>query len=416
MIKDLSHVFIRGYCKILYQTEPSKWLVPESQLRLEGKDRLTFAHNKYDVDGPNAHLYRILEPMWWTMRDIVFEVKPPAKRRGPIPKRNIDDLQKGDGVDSDVYHGDNDTELDVQLPREKSFVPRGRGRPPKAAPKVRFEEKQKQTLNRIEQAIDSSKNNSARRQRHYMTAEQTDQAVCELISRLHEIRCQSNLDTFASSWETHLARLEEIEEFDEFKNDIAATPVNGARVKASSKGTVPYTDAGEIRGRGKKSPDRLPVTSAEGHSPLAVSLRRPRSALANEPFNTRGPPSPLDQLALARTTFLPSSLSVYITSAPPVHPYKDKSYHWPDAPIGVTDCKRLFDGIGQRVAVRKIYSYSLSYGWNDIMRLIENDAEGRRHGFSELRRDIADAAKQGVTKWRLKVLVAGEVPGYQRKA
>lgn len=72
-IKDLTFAFIRGYGSILYRTGKSKWLVPEGELRLAGKERLQFKRGEYTADGPNAHFYRILEPLWWIMRDLVFE-------------------------------------------------------------------------------------------------------------------------------------------------------------------------------------------------------------------------------------------------------------------------------------------------------------------------------------------------------
>lgn len=75
MIRDLSCAFIRGYGKIIYIDQPEKWLVPEDQLRIAGKERLQFTWNNhnYKDDGPNAHFYQILKPLWWIMRDIIFE-------------------------------------------------------------------------------------------------------------------------------------------------------------------------------------------------------------------------------------------------------------------------------------------------------------------------------------------------------
>ena len=454
MIKDLSRVFVRGYCKILYRTAPSKWLVPEAELQLEGKERLQFTPNNSETDGPNAHFYGILEPMWWIMRDIMFEAKPALKRRGQ-PKRTIDGVMK-EGVDDDSYQGDNDTEVDLQLPKEKSVVPRGRGRPPKAIPKMRFEDKQKQVLDRIEQEIEESNAKGSRKQQQrVMTADQTDEAVYDLIARLHDIRCQSQPDSFARSWETYLARLDEIEDIEDFEYGVAIDRANDAQLAAAQSPTTALhtniedhpartrfrkgasheswvpVDPIEMPGlmptsnpnkSGGSPTQNLPVSSmgngASGrHVDLAnepLDTHGPRN-LSNEPFDTYGPPSPLDQLGRGQTPLIPSRISLYITTTPALLPYKDKSYHWPDAPVSITDCKRLFDGIDQRVAVRNISSFTLSYGWNDVMRFIENDEEGRRHGFSELRRDIADAAKMGVTRWRLKILVAGEAQLYQKR-
>ena len=454
MIKDLSRTFVRGYCKILYRTAPSKWLVPEAELQLEGKERLQFTPNNSETDGPNAHFYRILEPMWWIMRDIVFEVKLPAKRRGQ-PKRTIDGVLK-EGVNDDSYQGDNDTEVDLQLPREKSMVPRGRGRPPKAVPKERFEDKQKQVLHRIEQKIEASDAKGSREhQHHVMTADQTDEAVYDLIGRLHDIRCQSQPDSFARSWETYLSRLDEIENIEDFEYGVAINRAADVQLAAAqSPNTALHTAIEEHPARTRlrkiasheswvpvdpiEMPGLMPISdphksvlshaqsrpvdvssigngASGSHVDLAndVETHRPRN-LSNEPFNTQGSPSPLDQLGRGQTPLIPSKISLYITTTPALQPYKDKSYHWPDAPVSITDCKRLFDGIDQRVAVRNISSFTLSYGWNDVMRFIKNDEEGRRHGFSELRRDIADAAKMGVTRWRLKVLVAGEAQLYQK--
>lgn len=191
----------------------NKWLVDDLQLRLVGKERSHFTQGEYGVDGPNAHFFAILEPMWWIMRGIVFELKPPVKRRGQ-PEKIVD------VDDSDVGQGDVDTEREELLRKEKAFASRSRGRPPKAAtraavkatsedaPKALFEDKQKRILRRIEQEIDVSRQNRTWEETYRMTANETDEAFQELIARLHGIRCKSDLKAFARSWRRILADLQ----------------------------------------------------------------------------------------------------------------------------------------------------------------------------------------------------------------
>jgi hypothetical protein len=47
------------------------------------------------------------------------------------------------------------------------------------------------------------------------------------------------------------------------------------------------------------------------------------------------------------------------------------------------------------------------------MRAVEATEQGRRYGFGVLLRDVSEAARMGVTRFRLKVLVRGMAPVYQ---
>jgi hypothetical protein len=429
MIKDLTFAFIRGYGSILYKTGKSKWLVPEEELRPAGKERLQFTRGEYTADGPNAHFYRILEPLWWTMRALIFEEvfsplyirvlikgaridlllqKPPPKRPGQPPKRKFDHPSIQElGADNE-YQGYSDTELEIQPRKDKSLIPRPRGRPTKGLPKVSFEQRQQQTLNRIEREIDLSKRNGSWMQNGLMKTDETDEAIFDLILRLHKIRCESDPEAFVRSWEIHLGRLDEIEEISDLRRSPAETmektPNALLPAQLPGKQLQEQEDAASDTALSSPSVDLMewmgePTPSVE------------RKNLANESFNTNGLPSVLNQLRFGEMPLVPSAISVYIMTTPVSVAYQDSSYHWPDAPVSVTDCQRFWDGIAQRAEVRNISGYVLSYGWNDVMRSIHNFDEGRRHGFSVLREEILKAARLGVTRWRLKVLVSGDALG-----
>lgn len=340
-----------------------------------------------------------------------------------------------DGADSD-YQGDNDTELNIQPQKKNSLISRARGPAPKEVPKVTFEQKQQQTLNRIEQEIDLSKKNGSWKQNELMTkdetnesvfdlskrngswkqnrltaTEETDEAIFNLIVRLHDIRCASNPEVFARSWELHMARLDEIEDISDLRRGPARpeeqTP--SAISPAQLLGQQMQEYEGAALGTTVSSLKAIDLAERPGQASPNVRQKN----LANEPFNTNGPPSVLNQLKLSQTPLVPSTVYAYITTAPPSFAYNDSSYVWPDAPVSMIDYKRFWDGIDQRAEVRNISCYVLSYCWNDVMRSIGPDDKARRRGFSVLTRDIFRAAKFGVTRWRLKVLVLGESLGYQ---
>lgn len=338
--------------------------------------------------------------------DLLLQKKP-SERPGQPPKRKFDHLSIQElGADSE-YQGDNDTELDIWPQKDKLLIPRPRGRPAKGVPKVSFEQKQQQTLNRIDQKIDMSKRNGSRMQ-NLMTTEETNEAIFDLILRLHKIRCESDSEVFARSWKIHLGRLDEIEEISDLRRSPAETmeQTPNALLPAELPGQQLQEQEDAASGTAFSS---LSVDSMEWMGEPTPSVGRKN--LANEPFNTDGPPSVLNQLKLGATPLVPSAISVYIMTAPVSVAYHDGSYHWPDAPVSPTDSKRFWGGIGQRSGVRNISGYVLSYGWNDVMRSVHNYDEGRRHGFSVLRADILKAARLGVTRWRLKVLVSGDALG-----
>ena len=429
MIKDLTALFLRGYGSLVYHKQAEKWLVDESELQLAGKERLQFTHGNYAVDGPNRHFYAIMEPMWWKMRTIVFELKPAAKKRGQ-PKKNA--VVQDDGASQ----GDIDTDMD-------GLALRGRRRPPLAvtqaaraenAQEVHFEQFQQQSVDRIEQEVNLSKRNGTWYAEHGMSAVETDEAVKDLVVGLHEIRNISDPKAFTRAWDSNMGRLEEIEAIDELKlqkqqkleqdqedqDDSITTLVSGLEDNAPSKkvklGASIATENGEA-----SSPIPSNTATISGRA-LPILIRRaseqvaPRTFstanLANEPFNTDGPPSILNRIGLGQTLLIPPSISVYISTDPPRNPYHHNAYHWPCAPIGIADCKNLFDGIDMRADVVRIRGYIFSYGWHDMMRAIDSTDQGKRDGFGLLLQDIALAARNGVTKWRLKVLVLGVAPVY----
>jgi hypothetical protein len=460
MIKDLSTLFLRGYGSILYHKQPDKWLLTDAELQAQGKTRIIFTVGDMSVDGKNAEFFRILEPMWWIMRGVVFEEKPMGRKRGRGFKE-----EEEEGGSVQLEGMDVDGEPDELPHKEQGVIARPRGRPPKTpaqtqamkaaqSPKMNFERNQQTVLQRIEVEIDARKTDrSWRKVTGRMTALETDEAVQELIVRLQEIRGRSESGAFERAWEVMLGRLEEVDGEEVMGLDVAPSemevepPLKKVKLTETtpppqaislglaaqqqvapsglalpqqvvSSGPAPPqqgTSSGPIPSRPAILPGVAGTISSIAPNRQDLPRTLPPGNFANEPFNTVGPPSILNRLTLGQTPLIPSSISVYISTSPPLSPYSKSAYHWPSAPIGLADCKRLFDGIDQRVDVRQISGYTFSYGWNDVMRAVGATDQEKRHGFDVLLQDVKDGAMMGTTRWRLKVLVIGVAPVYQSR-
>lgn len=285
----------------------------------------------------------MLEPIWWKMRDIIFEPKPPPKSRKGVRRPNTPTIDH-----ETAYEADNDTELDIGART--------------------FERARLQTLDKIdENRFASTPLSSVLRERRYMTAEETDEAIIKLVELLADTRANSKPDVFGRLWDQHLARLDELE--------TAPSPTTALQGVVSAASTT------------------------------AVATDLPLSAnLSNEPFAAHGNPIP-QQFPRPLPPRVPGTMSVFITTSPPESPYTNQAYHWLDAPVGLAEQIRFFERLLLRVKIPDcdVQGYAFSYGWSDVARWVVKGDEW--DGWGVLQADIARGADLGVGIWRMKVLV-----------
>jgi len=184
----------------------------------------------------------------------------------------------------------------------------------------------------------------------------TEEEIKDLVVRLNRVRSKSKPAFFDRLWETHMARLDEVEEW---RRDS-------------------------------------PTYNYELN-------------LANEPWASNGTPIP-PSWPLPFPARLPGVMSVFISTAPVADPmHTRKAYHWIDAPVRVQDQQAFFSGLDTRANFASSYvnGYAITYSCDEVTRWIDNNHTGRKYGWSVLQRELLAYAKMGVGIWRLKVLVVG---------
>lgn len=211
-----------------------------------------------------------------------------------------------------------------------------------------------QTLGRLSKLLTDA---PEPRQR-YLSADETDEAIVDLVVRLADTRARSDPDTFQRLWDQHIGRVDEWENRHEGLN-------------------------------------------------VTATVSQP-SNLSNEPFVTTGNPVP-PPWPRAVPAHVPAVMAVYITTAPPESPYRQHAYQWLDAPVRVVDQGAFYRGLFLRVAMcaERVKGWVMCYGWCDVCRWIARGTGGEREGWSVLQSDLAWAAGRGVRVWRMKVLVVG---------
>jgi hypothetical protein len=217
-----------------------------------------------------------------------------------------------------------------------------------------------QTLRKISKLIANAPEPS----RRYMSADETDQAIVDIVVRLADTRARSDPSIFQRLWDQHVGRVAELE------NSHHALDKAGDLVRTSS-------------------------------------IAHPQDqTLSNEPFATAGNPVP-QPWPRALPPQAPAVMAVYITTAPPESLYTHQAYEWPDAPVRMVDQSAFYHGVMLRVKMKaeRAAGLVMSYGWCDVCRWITKGAAGEREGWSVLQSDLAWAAERGVRLWRMKVLV-----------
>jgi hypothetical protein len=318
------------------------------------------------------------------MRELVFEPKPPPKGRASR-KTNA---REAAGVESayEVSHcsqpermkvthalmkltwdshvqADNDTEVDIRPPHD-----RARGPP---------------TLRKLAKLI----SDVPEPRRRDMSADETDQAIVDLVVRLADARARSDPEIFQRLWDQHVGRLDELETC----HNVLDRPDAVARTPAAVVG--------------REAEEEF---TAARNTPGSTAVVPQKLNLSNEPFATIGNPT-LQPWPRTVPAQVPAVMAVYISTAPPESPYTRQAYMWPDAPVRMVDQTAFYNGLMLRVKIQgvKVMGLVMSYGWCDVARWVAWGAEGQREGWSVLQNDLAWAAGRGVGVWRMKVLVVG---------
>lgn len=288
----------------------------------------------------------------------------------------------------------------------------------------------------------------------FLTFQQTEKEIMNLIERLHDLRLSSKPDVFERLWLAHIGRIEEIEahtepyeitpighHVDEEGNPLGSKEVGWDSDQVEEDTVMKEEDevfASASRANqfnasiAQQRDSSLQATTDAAAIPFPVSLlsddamrTRMFPNYSAEPFNTSGNPIPptLTQKHDVPPT-LPQLMSVYIMTSAPRSPYHSRAYHHPGAPVQEQDQVAFFTQVMKRVdhiADKNVKGYALSYGWCDTSRWVEKtvgtgcrgvskgeqagESEGERLGWGVFQKDLLEAAKSGVMIWRMKVLV-----------
>ena len=280
----------------------------------------------------------------------------------------------------------------------------------------------------------------------FLSFQQTESEIINLIGRLHDLRLASNPDIFERLWSAHIGRVEEIEAHPEPDGVFPLGPHMGEegnpwettttevgeqqadqdvvmKDEISASASVPAASQGKQDVATTSDPAAVPFPT-QLLSDEAIR-KRVYPNQSSEPFNSSGntiPPSMTQKHHLPPT--LPQVMSIWITTWPPHPSHPSRAYQHPAAPVQLQDMVFFFTQVMERtehIAEQDVKGYALSYGWCDISRWIEKTvgtgcrgigdgkkaggSEGERLGWDVFQKDLLDAAKSGVMIWRMKVLV-----------
>ncbi|KIX96628.1 uncharacterized protein Z520_07894 [Fonsecaea multimorphosa CBS 102226] len=301
-VRDMTDFLLQGFGYIIWKAD-SDWVLDETDLD-EGEAKLIYVKGRNNV--PDSRFYPILEPLWRQMRNVMFTRRGHGTARRP----RFPSVAPTDGEES--YLGDVDS-------RPSSPVAAAHARA-----RARATTKLDNLAAQIARIVPRSKPN--------MSSEGTEDAIIDLIARLAEIRANSDPRTFEELWQTHVIRVEELDNGQATHDD-----------EPEESNTVGLAAA------------------TEKH------LGEHRASQSNVPFMTEGGPV-LPRSLVSRGLIppsLPSIMSVYIsvsrlptrgqghlnsishTAAAPLA----QAYHWPSAPVEEHNMAAFFTGICYRVDV-----------------------------------------------------------------
>lgn len=280
----------------------------------------------------------------------------------------------------------------------------------------------------------------------FLTFQQTEGEIINLIERLHDLRLASKPDIFERLWLAHIGRIEEIEahvepygvtpmghQVDGEGNLLSTTRTVSGNEQVDEDVPMDDDDAGNPGITTAPLGDKfLTITTDAAALPFPTGLlsdeairKRVYANYSAEPFNSAGnpiPPTMTQKHDLPPT--LPQVMSIYIMASPPRSPYNNRAWHHPAAPVQEQDQVAFFTQVMERVdhvADKDVKGYVLSYGWCDVARWVAKtvgmgcrgfgngdvagESEGERLGWGGFQKDLVEAAQAGVMIWRMKVLV-----------
>ncbi|OAL36746.1 hypothetical protein AYO20_04078 [Fonsecaea nubica] len=314
-LKNVTEFLIRAFAYIIWKPG-SEWVLADTDLE-EGEAKLIYIKGKNNIldERKFDRFFPIIDPLWRQMRNLMFT----RRRQGPTQRGRFSRRAETDG--EDLYLADADTHSS-SLPT--TAYERARAR---ATAK----------LDKLAAHIARMAPPAAQR----MDSDHTEEAIMDLIVRLVEIRANSDPHTFEELWQTHVMRVEELDDDQgthEAKPEKESNTASLAKTDKPNPGLAHYHD--------------------DDH-------RQHRASQSNEPFMTHGAPilpRSLGSQALIPPS-LPSIMSVYIsvsrlptrsnfntishTAAASLAP----AYQWPSAPVQEHNLAPFFLGACYRVDV-----------------------------------------------------------------
>lgn len=278
----------------------------------------------------------------------------------------------------------------------------------------------------------------------YLSSQQTEDEIIDLISRLHHLRLASHPDVFERLWAAHIGRVEEIESspqqhdlvpagprLDE-KCDFLRDPAMEIERQSQDQDSIRYPAFTRVASSTQN--DQVSAISTGNVADLHSSVRpitdeaiskRAYPTYSVEPFNSSGNPIPPSlTVRYLSPPRLPRVMSIWIMTSVGYASRRHDTYHHPAVPVREQDGLAFFRQLMERagcVAEEDVKGYALSYGWCDAIRWIEKtvghgcrglgdgskagESEGERLGWEVFQSDLVDAAQAGVVIWRMKLLV-----------
>jgi len=319
------------------------------------------------------------------------------------------------------HQGDADTELDISRPQSPHTRPQitspNASRPDVSHSHLNPPEYQTPTNVDMSQARIAGSSHSAvdhpTTRPSLYSPRHTESAIMDLFARVAYIRAHSDPEVFERLAAQHLGRTEEYDE-------VGVQTEDQSQPRTVVQQELRTTPALPVDARG--------ATSDHDHGTLPLSTRStlpsgtngsdqlgPPIPLSNLPFLTDGPPQ-RPPLVLSSISYrLPATIATYITTTQTSSSAPTTSYSWPSAPCLPGALQSFLAGIDLRhnIPSQSVHGWVLSYGWNDLCRFILNDntmaADTQRSqtqaGWLTFQEDLVNAARQGVTIWRMKVCV-----------
>lgn len=368
------------------------------------------------------------------MKDIIFELKPQLRQSNDVD---------GSQIESRSMRGRRHRQTSVSSSLFASTVPARRGdnfgRPTQSPEPHVFTQDgsaygrpfqtQRQCIN-----ADALVDRTTASGKHW-PASKTEEVILNAITNLKLAQKESHPEVFTTLWHRHLARLGEIEQFEEQEarlavasrdnvnttghgdmnpadltqdiDDGGAHDTNATTVErflSTQEEDVIMTDT---RYSDLPTPDPTPTTRSFPAEISSADHAANIESITSYSDEYRSITSPSFAVTAYIPATIPNRMAVYITPYDQNASHFVQPYIWPDAPVHETSYIAFRNGIRLRANVPdsvfgKNMQLVLGYGWNDFCRVVTGE-NSWRGGFME---DMRSAAKKGrVGVWRMRVCV-----------